>query len=162
MPVRDVETFWPALEAPPRMLAHRGTNGIDGTLAAAFGAAATGARVVAHLGDVALAHDIGALLTAKRLDIPLTIVLVDNGGGGIFDFLPVATQRDAYEEHVATPTGLEAERVATLFGLTYERVTDLQAIREAPGTLLHIRTDRAENVALHRRVWDEVSARLRA
>jgi 2-succinyl-5-enolpyruvyl-6-hydroxy-3-cyclohexene-1-carboxylate synthase len=162
MPVRDIETFWPALDAAPRVLAHRGANGIDGTLAAAFGAAATGARVVAHLGDVAMAHDIGALLTAKRLDIPLTIVLVDNGGGGIFDFLPVATQRDAYEEHVATPTGLEAERIAALFDLTYEQVEDLEAIREAPGTLLHVRTDRAENVALHRRVWDEVSTRLRA
>jgi 2-succinyl-5-enolpyruvyl-6-hydroxy-3-cyclohexene-1-carboxylate synthase len=162
MPVRDVETFWPARDAPPRVLAHRGANGIDGTLAAAFGAAATGARVVVHLGDVALAHDLGALLTAKRLRIPLTIVLVDNGGGGIFDFLPVATQRDAYEEHVATPTGLDAERVAALFELTYEPVDDLTGIREAPGRLLHVRTDRAENVALHRRVWDEMSARLMA
>ena len=162
MPVRDVETFWPARDAPPRVLAHRGANGIDGTLAAAFGAAATGARVVVHLGDVALAHDLGALLTAKRLRIPLTIVLVDNAGGGIFDFLPVATQRDAYEEHVATPTGLDAERIAALFDLTYELVDDLEAIREAPGTLLHVRTDRAENVALHRRVWDDVSARLTA
>lgn len=159
MPVRDVETFWPARDAPPRVLAHRGANGIDGTLAAAFGAAATGARVVAHLGDVALAHDLGALLTAKRLRIALTIVLVDNAGGGIFDFLPVATQRDAYEEHVATPTGLDAERIAALFDLTYEPVDDLEAIREAPGTVLHVRTDRAENVALHRRVWDEVAVR---
>ena len=159
MPVRDVETFWPALDAPPRVLAHRGANGIDGTLAAAFGVAAAGARVVVHLGDVALAHDLGALLTAKRLDIPLTIVLVDNAGGGIFDFLPVATQHDAYEEHVATPTDLDAERIAALFDLTYEPVEDLRAIREAPGTLLHIRTDRVENVGLHRRVWEAVAVR---
>jgi 2-succinyl-5-enolpyruvyl-6-hydroxy-3-cyclohexene-1-carboxylate synthase len=160
MPVRDVESFWPARDAPPRVLAHRGANGIDGTLAAAFGAAAAGARVLVHLGDVALAHDLGALLSAKRLGLGLTIVLVDNGGGGIFDFLPVATQTDAYEEHVATPTGLDAERVAALFGLAYEPVADLAAIRETPGALLHVRTDRAENVALHRRVWDTVSARL--
>jgi 2-succinyl-5-enolpyruvyl-6-hydroxy-3-cyclohexene-1-carboxylate synthase len=160
MPVRDVETFWPARDAPPRVLAHRGANGIDGTLAAAFGAAAVGERVVVHLGDVALAHDLGALLSAKRLGLALTIVLVDNAGGGIFDFLPVATQTDAYEEHVATPTGLDAERVAALFGLAYEPVSDLAAIREAPGTLLHVRTDRAENVALHRRVWGAVGARL--
>jgi 2-succinyl-5-enolpyruvyl-6-hydroxy-3-cyclohexene-1-carboxylate synthase len=160
MPVRDVETFWPAIDAPPRVLAHRGANGIDGTLAAAFGAAAAGARVVVHLGDVALAHDLGALLCASRLGIALTVVLVDNGGGGIFDFLPVATQHDAYEQHVATPTGLDAERVAALFGLAYEPVTDLAAIREAPGTLLHARTDRAANVALHRGVWDAVGARL--
>jgi 2-succinyl-5-enolpyruvyl-6-hydroxy-3-cyclohexene-1-carboxylate synthase len=159
MPVRDVETFWPVLDAPPRVLAHRGANGIDGTLAAAFGAAATGERVVVHLGDVALAHDLGALLSARRLGLALTIVLVDNAGGGIFDFLPVATQTDAFEEHVATPTGLDAERVAALFGLAYEPVSDLAAIREAPGTLLHVRTDRAENVALHRRVWDAVRAR---
>jgi 2-succinyl-5-enolpyruvyl-6-hydroxy-3-cyclohexene-1-carboxylate synthase len=160
MPVRDVETFWPALDAPPRVLAHRGANGIDGTLAAAFGAAAAGARVVVHLGDVALAHDLGALLCASRLGIGLTIVLVDNDGGGIFNFLPVATQTDAFEQHVATPTGLDAERVAALFGLAYEPVTDLGAIREAPGTLLHARTDRAANLALHRRIWETVGTRL--
>jgi 2-succinyl-5-enolpyruvyl-6-hydroxy-3-cyclohexene-1-carboxylate synthase len=160
MPVRDVESFWPVRDAPPRVLAHRGANGIDGTLAAAFGAAAVGGRVVAHLGDVALAHDLGALLTASRLDLGLTIVLVDNAGGGIFDFLPVASQTDAFEEHVATPTGLEAERVAALFGLEYERVAALAAIREAPGTLLHVRTDRAENVALHRRLHEAVAVRL--
>jgi len=112
-----------------------------------------------HLGDVALAHDLGAMLTAKRLDVPLTIVLVDNAGGGIFDFLRVATQHDAYEEHVATPTDLDAERIAALFDLTYEPVEDLRAIREAPGTLLHIRTDRVENVGLHRRVWEAVAVR---
>ena len=105
MPVRDVESFWPVRDAPPRVLAHRGANGIDGTLAAAFGAAAAGARVVVHLGDVALAHDLGALLSASRLKLALTVVLVDNAGGGIFDFLPVASQTDAFEEHVATPTG---------------------------------------------------------
>ena len=160
MPVRDVESFWALRDAPPRVLAHRGANGIDGTLAAAFGAAAAGGRVVVHLGDVALAHDLGALLSASRLDLAITIVLVDNAGGGIFDFLPVASQTDAFEEHVATPTGLEAERVAALFGLTYERVEALGAIREAPGTLLHARTDRAENVALHRRLHEAVAVRL--
>jgi 2-succinyl-5-enolpyruvyl-6-hydroxy-3-cyclohexene-1-carboxylate synthase len=160
MPVRDVETFWPVRDAPPRVLANRGANGIDGTLAAAFGAAAAGARVVVHLGDVALAHDLGALLSASRLKLALTVVLVDNRGGGIFDFLPVASQTDAFEEHVATPTGLDAERVAALFGLAYERVDDLAAIREAPGTLLQVRTDRAENVALHRRVHEAVAVRL--
>jgi 2-succinyl-5-enolpyruvyl-6-hydroxy-3-cyclohexene-1-carboxylate synthase len=160
MPVRDVESFWPVRDAPPRVLAHRGANGIDGTIAAAFGAAAAGARVVVHVGDVALAHDLGALLSATRLGLGVTIVLVDNAGGGIFDFLPVASQTDAFEEHVATPTGLDAERVAALFGLAYERIDDLGAIREAPNTLLHVRTDRAENVALHRRVQEAVAVRL--
>jgi 2-succinyl-5-enolpyruvyl-6-hydroxy-3-cyclohexene-1-carboxylate synthase len=153
------------------VLAHRGANGIDGTVAAAFGAAATGrGPVVLHLGDVALAHDLGSLLCASRLGLGLTIVLVDNAGGGIFDFLPVAGQRDAFEEHVATPPGLDWEQAAALFGCAYEAVGGLAALRAALGravgagqtTIVHVRTDRAANVALHRAVWDAVTARLRA
>jgi 2-succinyl-5-enolpyruvyl-6-hydroxy-3-cyclohexene-1-carboxylate synthase len=168
MPVREVETFWPVRDAPPRVLAHRGANGIDGTMAAAFGAAAAGAGpVVLHIGDVAFTHDLGALLCGSRLGVPLTIVLVDNGGGGIFDFLPVATQTDAFEEHVATPTGLDFAHAATLFGLRRREPATLDdlrtALREATAepatTLLHVRTDRAANVALHRAVWDAVAAR---
>jgi 2-succinyl-5-enolpyruvyl-6-hydroxy-3-cyclohexene-1-carboxylate synthase len=117
-----------------------------------------------------LTHDLGALLCAPRLGLALTIVLVDNGGGGIFDFLPVATQTDAFEEHVATPTGLDFARAAALFGLPYDApatLPDLRAALEqatgAPGTtLLHVRTDRAANVALHRRLWDAVTGAVRA
>jgi 2-succinyl-5-enolpyruvyl-6-hydroxy-3-cyclohexene-1-carboxylate synthase len=95
MPVRDVESFWPVREDPPRVLCNRGANGIDGTVSSAFGAAAAeagagGNPVILLIGDVALAHDIGGLLAARRLGLALTIVLIDNSGGGIFDFLPVA------------------------------------------------------------------------
>jgi 2-succinyl-5-enolpyruvyl-6-hydroxy-3-cyclohexene-1-carboxylate synthase len=121
---------------------------------------------------VALTHDLGALLCAPRLGLGIAIVLIDNGGGGIFDFLPVATQADAFEEHVATPTGLDFERAAALFGLEYaapgtlgELRTALEAAVAPPSattTLIHVRTDRAENVRLHRAVWDAVSAAVRA
>jgi 2-succinyl-5-enolpyruvyl-6-hydroxy-3-cyclohexene-1-carboxylate synthase len=171
MPVRDVETFWPIRDEAPRVIAHRGANGIDGTVAAAFGAAAAGdGPVVLHIGDVALVHDVGALLCAARLGLAVAIALVDNGGGGIFDFLPVATQTDAYEEHVATPTGLAFDRAAALFELDYaapETGDELDdalrgAIAGPRTTLVHVRTDRAANVALHRRVWDAVAAAVRA
>jgi 2-succinyl-5-enolpyruvyl-6-hydroxy-3-cyclohexene-1-carboxylate synthase len=165
MPVRDVETFMATRADPPRVLAHRGANGIDGTVSAALGAAAASDGPVALLiGDVALAHDLGGLLAATRLGLELTIVLVDNEGGGIFEFLPVAGATDAFEEHVATPTGLDAERVADLFGLTYVEPTDAasfaDAVRGASGaTLIHVRTDRKANVAEHRAVWEAVRNR---
>jgi 2-succinyl-5-enolpyruvyl-6-hydroxy-3-cyclohexene-1-carboxylate synthase len=167
MPVRDLETFWPVRDDPPRVLAHRGANGIDGTVASAFGAAAGGGGpVVVHLGDVALTHDLGALLCAPRLGQAITIVLVDNGGGGIFDFLAVAGEADAFEEHVATPTGLAFERAAALFELAYEAPGTPDELRAAIDaglaadrtTLIHVRTERAANVALHRAVWDAVAA----
>ena len=169
MPVRDVETFFGVRDAPPRVLSNRGANGIDGTLATAYGVAAGSEDpVVALLGDVAFAHDLSSLLIARRLAVPLTIVLVDNGGGGIFDFLPVSTQADAYEHHVATPTGLDAGHAAELFGCHHLAVEDLAGLRAAVDhglgsagtTLVHVRTDRAQNVALHRRVWEAVAREL--
>lgn len=168
MPIRDVETFWP-VDARATALANRGANGIDGTISTAFGLAAAGdAPTYLHIGDVALAHDLGGLLAGKRLGVSLTIVVVDNAGGGIFEFLPVATQRDAFEEHVLTPTGLEVARAAALYDAEYVEATDLSGLRAAladppAGTrVVHVRTDRAENVALHRACWDAVAAALGA
>ena len=169
MAIRDVETIAPARDDAPRVLSNRGANGIDGTIATAYGvAAASDGPVVLLIGDVAFAHDLGSLLTARRIGVPLTIVLIDNGGGGIFDFLPVATQQDAFETHVATPTGLDVAGVATAFGLHHLEVATLAEFRAAlehglrsDGTqLVHVRTDRATNVALHRELWDAVAAAL--
>jgi 2-succinyl-5-enolpyruvyl-6-hydroxy-3-cyclohexene-1-carboxylate synthase len=166
MPVRDVETFFPAREDPPRVLSNRGANGIDGLISTAYGVAATRqGPVVLLIGDVALAHDIGGLLIGRRHGIPLTVVAVDNGGGGIFDFLPVASQTDVFEEHVATPTGLDLAQAAALYGARHVPVTTVDELRRGledaeATTILHVRTDRAENVTLHRRVWSAVSAAL--
>jgi 2-succinyl-5-enolpyruvyl-6-hydroxy-3-cyclohexene-1-carboxylate synthase len=163
MPIRDVETFFPARPDPPRVLSNRGANGIDGTVSTAFGIAAAGdGPVVLLVGDVALAHDVGGLLAARRLDLPLKIVLLDNGGGGIFDFLPVAREGEDFERHVATPHGLDFAHAAALYGLAYEPAATADELHEAlvgdGAALIHVRTDRAENVALHRRVWEAVRA----
>jgi 2-succinyl-5-enolpyruvyl-6-hydroxy-3-cyclohexene-1-carboxylate synthase len=164
MPIRDVETFFPARPDPPRVLSNRGANGIDGTVSTAFGvSAASDGPVFLLIGDVALAHDVGGLLAARRLGLPLTIVLLDNGGGGIFDFLPVAAEGEAFERHVATPHGLDFAHAAALYGLDYRPVTTATGLRDAlaspaAATLVHVRTDRAQNVALHRRVWEAVRA----
>ena len=124
MPVRDVETFFPARDAPPRVLSNRGANGIDGTVSTAFGVAAAGGPTVLLIGDVALAHDIGGLLAARRLGLPLVIVLLNNDGGGIFHFLPVEREGADFEEHVATPHGLDFAHAAALYGLGHVRVED--------------------------------------
>lgn len=166
MPVRDVETFFPARTDGPRVLSNRGANGIDGTVSSAFGAAAVSdGPVVLLVGDVALAYDVGGLLAARRLDLELKVVLLNNGGGGIFDFLPLAGERDAFEEHVATPTGLDFAHAAALYGLDHRLVETREALAQGlngPGSaILEVRTDRQANVALHRAVWERVSGALR-
>ena len=169
MPIRDVESYLGVHDGGPRVLANRGANGIDGTVSSAFGVAATGAPTVLLTGDVALVHDIGGLLAASRLELPLTIVLLNNDGGGIFHFLPVAGETDAFEQHVATPHGLHFERAAELYHCGYERpgtVGDLRtAVERSLGspraTIIEVRTDREHNLALHRRLADAVAAALR-
>jgi 2-succinyl-5-enolpyruvyl-6-hydroxy-3-cyclohexene-1-carboxylate synthase len=174
MPVRDIETFWPVRPDPPRVLCNRGANGIDGTVSSAFGAAAgESGPVVLLIGDVALAHDIGGLLAAKRLELKLTIVLLDNGGGGIFDFLPVSRARmalaeDIYTRHVATPTAMDFATAAALYGLSHERAGDVRGFRAAleralvhnRSSIVEVRGERAANVDIHERVWDAVSRAL--
>jgi 2-succinyl-5-enolpyruvyl-6-hydroxy-3-cyclohexene-1-carboxylate synthase len=148
------------------VLANRGANGIDGTVSAAFGAAAAqDVPVVLLIGDVALLHDIGGLLAARRHDLSLTIVLINNDGGGIFHFLPVAAEHDAFEEHVATPHGIDFRRAAELYGYAYESALDRGGLRSSldrsldrrSTTIIEVRTVRAENLALHRRIAAAVS-----
>ncbi|HYM57392.1 MAG TPA: 2-succinyl-5-enolpyruvyl-6-hydroxy-3-cyclohexene-1-carboxylic-acid synthase [Solirubrobacteraceae bacterium] len=170
MPVRDVETFFPVRDDPPRVLANRGANGIDGTVSTAFGVAAAAAGPVVLLtGDVALAHDVGGLLAAPRLGLRLVIVVLDNDGGGIFNFLPVAREGADFETHVATPHGLDFAHAAALYGCGFERATDPAGFRAAleralaaeGSTLIVVRTERGANVELHRRVWDAVAGSVR-
>ncbi|HEY5390139.1 MAG TPA: 2-succinyl-5-enolpyruvyl-6-hydroxy-3-cyclohexene-1-carboxylic-acid synthase [Solirubrobacteraceae bacterium] len=172
MPVRELEWFAAPREDFPRVLSNRGANGIDGTLASALGVAAvTDGPVVALIGDVAFAHDVGSLLSVTRLEIPITIVLIDNGGAAVFDHLAVSGERDVYEHHVATPTGLDFAAVAALYGLEHTAPTTLGQLRDLAGdpparTLIHVSTDRAAGLALHARVWaatrSAVAARPRA
>ena len=143
MPIRDVESYFPQSEKRLRVLANRGANGIDGVVSSALGAAiASGLPTWVLIGEIALQHDVGGLLAARRAGVQLEVVCIDNGGGAIFDFLPVAAHADpvAYEQHIATPT-----------------TTDLESL--APGIRL-LRTERATNVELHRALVERVAAQL--
>jgi len=151
------------------MLANRGANGIDGTVSSAFGVAAAGGEVVLLLGDVTLGHDIGGLLAASRLGLKLTIVLLNNDGGGIFNFLPVAAAGEAFERHIATPTGLDFATAGALYGLRHEHVTSVDTLAEAlmralhgaDSTIIEVWTDRVANRRLHAEVESAALAALR-
>ena len=171
MPVRDVETFFPARADPPRVLANRGANGIDGTTSTALGVAtAAPGPVVLLTGDVAFLHDLAGLLAVRRLGTRLTVVLLDNDGGGIFHFLAVSGAGAAFEEHVATPHGVDFAVAAELAGCAFERAATPGELRDGLDralvaertTILAVRTERDANVALHRAIWAAVAGRLRA
>jgi 2-succinyl-5-enolpyruvyl-6-hydroxy-3-cyclohexene-1-carboxylate synthase len=147
MPVRDVEWF-----AAPRsgvdVYSNRGANGIDGVVSTAVGVAlARGAPTAVLIGDVALLHDTNGMLGAAARGIDLTIVVVDNDGGGIFSFLPQATElsRETFERLFGTPHGVDLSALAAVHG-----IPEVASIGDGEGVrLVRVRTDRAENVRAH-------------
>jgi 2-succinyl-5-enolpyruvyl-6-hydroxy-3-cyclohexene-1-carboxylate synthase len=165
MPIRDVEAFLPRDGKPLTILSNRGANGIDGTASSAAGAAlGLGARTFLLTGELALLHDVGGLLAARRLGADLTVVCANNGGGGIFDFLPVAgaAESAAYEEHIATPSGIDLKQAAKLAGLPYVLASsqdELRAAVEQPA-LVEVRTDRRRGVEQRRAVHQAVAGGL--
>ena len=166
MPIRDAEAFLAGGEAGVRFHANRGANGIDGLIATGSGIAlASGDPTWIVLGDLALAHDLGGLAAAASVDTPIRVVVVDNGGGGIFDFLPQAGQVEPsrFADLFTTPAGLEVERVAGLFGLPYERIegeSELSGLGTVDRVLAHVPVERSANVELHAQLAAAVAATL--
>ena len=158
MPIRDQEAFLPGSDAELLFLANRGANGIDGLVSSGIGAAAASGRpTVIVTGDLGLLHDLGGLAALAEVTTPVRIVVVANGGGAIFDFLPQASELepDEFEALLATPRALDLERAASLFGLPHRRIealADLGAALAAGTGLIEVPVDRAANVALHRRL----------
>ena len=143
MPIRDVEAHFPQSAKNLRFLANRGANGIDGVVSSALGAAlATGRPTWLLTGELALVHDLGGLLAARRAGVELNVLCLDNGGGAIFDFLPLAEHADAelYERHIATPAGLDLSEIAPEVRV--------------------VRTDRRDNVRLHRELVERLAQAL--
>jgi 2-succinyl-5-enolpyruvyl-6-hydroxy-3-cyclohexene-1-carboxylate synthase len=169
MPVRDLEAF-ARPRAGVRFFANRGVNGIDGFVSTVLGVAAASPRshTVALLGDLCFLHDSNGLLGAVERGIDATFVVLDNGGGGIFSFLPQAGHGAHFETLFATPHSVDLAALAAVHGVHTTRVEKaLQVVPalhdaiEAGGVrLVLVPVDRADNVARHRAVWDAVAAAL--
>jgi 2-succinyl-5-enolpyruvyl-6-hydroxy-3-cyclohexene-1-carboxylate synthase len=167
MPVRDVESFAAARDGLT-YFANRGANGIDGFVSTALGIASAraGAPTVALLGDLCLLHDTNGLLGAADRGVDATLVVVDNGGGGIFSFLPQAADPTHFETLFGTPQPVDVAALVAVHGIP---TTEVGAVDElAPAVarsittggvnVVRVRTDRADNVARHREVWAAVAA----
>lgn len=120
MPVRDSETVWPANAQHLQPWFNRGANGIDGTLSTALGIAHQQAPGVLLTGDLACLHDTNGFLIAPQFQGSLTIVLVNNQGGGIFGMLPIAQAESAFETYFATPQKVSFATLAAAYGIYYQ------------------------------------------
>ncbi len=164
MPVRDAEYFWPANNRGFRFYFNRGANGIDGTLSTALGIAHGNRPAVLLTGDLALLHDTNGFLSAAKLRGSLTIVLINNEGGGIFGHLPIAEFDPPYEEYWATPQRVDFAKLCSAYGIAHVTVRDwthfTELISLLPDTgvrVLEVCTDRKADAALRKKLFTAVS-----
>ena len=159
MPVRDVE-WYAAPRVDLRVVANRGANGIDGVVSTAVGVAlGSGRPVTALVGDVAFLHDANALLGLAQREVDLTVVVVDNRGGGIFSFLPQATalSPERFELLFGTPHDVDLPSLSAVHGIPAFTVLAAESLAPALGAaaaasgshVVVVPTDRQANVALH-------------
>lgn len=170
MPVRDVE-WYGRPRGGVRVVANRGANGIDGVVSTALGVAlGTEDATVALVGDLAFLYDAGALLGAADRPAHLSVVVVDNDGGGIFSFLPqaAAVPAERFERLWGTPHGRDLTAVASAYGVPARRVADLAELRAIVSdppegvSVAVVATDRSANVAAHDRLNAAIAGAVRA
>jgi 2-succinyl-5-enolpyruvyl-6-hydroxy-3-cyclohexene-1-carboxylate synthase len=168
MPVRDVEYVTPAGDRAIRPLCNRGANGIDGTVSAALGVAhGAGRPAVLLTGDLAFLHDANALLLRPKFRGSLTIVVINNRGGGIFEHLPIAEFDPPFEEFFATPQEVDLGRLCAAHGVEHVAVQDWEHFTGLVSTLpasgvrvLEVSTDRKRDAAKRKAWFAEIAATL--
>ena len=130
MPVRDVEFFWRPGNRAIKPYFNRGANGIDGTLSTALGIAHREQSTVMLTGDLALLHDTNGFLLNRKLVGHLTIVLINNHGGGIFEMLPISQFDPPFEEFFATPQSVNFAQLCLSYGVEHQLIESWQQLQE--------------------------------
>jgi 2-succinyl-5-enolpyruvyl-6-hydroxy-3-cyclohexene-1-carboxylate synthase len=169
MPIRDADFL---SIHPPRgwdVGSNRGASGIDGLVATATGhALASALPVVAFIGDVSALHDLNSLQLASKVQTPLVLVVLNNDGGGIFRYLPIARHADVFEQCFVTPHGRAIAPFAKAFGIASESPTTraamsksvAKALRRAGATLLEVTCTRESSETMRTRVATAAMAAL--
>src|SRR5256886_6368954 len=171
MPVRDLDSFFWGTQNHVRILGNRGASGIDGVVSTALGISAVSGKdkpTVLVIGDLSLFHDLNGLLAARLHQLNLTIVLVNNDGGGIFSFLPQAAYPEHFEQLFGTPTGLDFRLAVEMYDGQFQKVASWEQFRKAVIRGLHtgglhvieVPTERASNVKMHRQLWEAIEKSL--
>ena len=156
MTIRDMDYFWRTAPSDVRILGNRGVNGIDGLVSSALGAAANGLPTVLVTGDLTFFHDLNGLALAKTHNLNLTVVLFNNDGGGIFEYLP--QKGTPYFNYLfSTEQGLNFEALAEGYGCDYLSISSYHQFKSVlkdsmavPGVhILEVKTDKEKSRALH-------------
>jgi len=165
MPIRDLDSFYHFNEKRMKVVANRGANGIDGTVSTALGVGTIYQPMYLILGDLTFFHDLNGLVAAKLQQVNITILLINNNGGGIFSFLPQASHPKHFELLFGTPLDLDFRKAVEMYGGQFTSISNweqfsqvlLQDRNKEGLRVIEIVTNREENAEEHRKLWKFVS-----
>ncbi|SDM69364.1 2-succinyl-5-enolpyruvyl-6-hydroxy-3-cyclohexene-1-carboxylate synthase [Psychrobacillus sp. OK028] len=168
MPIRDLDTFFNKTNKNIQLYANRGTNGIDGVVSTALGTqAALNRPGYLLIGDLAFLHDLNGLIVSRFHGCDMTIIVMNNDGGGIFSYLPQSTETNYFEHLFGTPTGLEFSHIAAMYNAQYNSVHTKDDFKEVLAVekskdirIIEVFTNRQVNTETHRKLWADISKEL--
>jgi 2-succinyl-5-enolpyruvyl-6-hydroxy-3-cyclohexene-1-carboxylate synthase len=166
LPIRDMDYFASAINKNINIYQNRGASGIDGITSTALGICAS-SKNPSYLitGDLSFYYDINSLLIARQCNIPLITIVINNDGGAIFKFLPIAEYHDVFEKYFVTPTKLSFEKIVEAFNIDYKEIKDQQdllnhikvsSVRTKP-VVFEIKTNADYSLSLRKKYWKQVS-----
>ncbi len=155
MPIRDADMFFYPKHTCGPIFANRGLSGIDGNLATCAGIAQV-MPVIAVVGDQTFLHDLNSLAQFKKTSYPIKLIVINNGGGGIFSFVAKNVPKEILDSHFAAKHELQFEEAARLFNIPYDNVTTVDALKEQLSSqgscFIEVITNREENHKLHQTI----------
>ena len=165
MPIRDFDYFSSTKNKLINVYNNRGASGIDGITSTAFGiSAANDKPTILLTGDLAFYYDLNSLLISQKIKSSLTIVLLNNNGGGIFEVLPISSYGKIFKDYFVVPHKLDFSKLVDAYGADFYSVKNWQQFRKLFSqstkkkslTVLEIKTDAVQSLKLRRKFWDKV------
>lgn len=164
-PIRDLDFFASANTKNIKVFQNRGASGIDGITSTALGIAIKSKQpTFLIVGDLSFYHDLNSLLITKQFKIALTIILINNNGGGIFNFLPISKNKNVFKEYFTTPTNLSFSKLAEAFEIDYKEINSLEKLsnqisiftERRKTAIIEIKTNSKKSLVLRKRFWIKV------
>ena len=164
LPIRDFDNFVGKSNKNLKLFFNRGASGIDGVTSTALGIASIGKPAVLITGDLSFLHDLNALLPAKKYSIPLIVILINNNGGGIFEMLPISSEKKLFNTFFKTPHNLNISSLVKSYGLDHHLIKgtkDFQnklqgSLPKKSLTVLEIKTDSSLSKKMRKKYWADV------
>lgn len=169
MPIRDFDYFVSSSSKKINIYTNRGASGIDGITSTALGIASASKKATYLItGDLAFFHDLTGIHNSIKYDIPLTVILINNNGGGIFESLPISAYKNYLNKYFKTPLNLNFAKIVNSLGGKLISIKNWNMLKRKllysgkgkKFVVLEIKTNASESKSIRLLFWKKTANKL--